>query len=95
MPIYSFKCLKCERVYDEIAPHDPTGKFRKVRCPSCDSKNKERYYPGEVRDWDCGDKRERFGYRAGVNMEKAKAERRAAESKSHMGTNPYNSRKLD
>jgi hypothetical protein len=28
-------------------------------------------------------------------MEKAKAERREAETKSHMGTNPYSSKKLD
>ena len=30
-----------------------------------------------------------FSYRAGHNMEKAKNDRRAAESKSHMGKNPY------
>jgi len=30
-----------------------------------------------------------FNYRAGVNMEQAKAERRNAETASHMGRNPY------
>lgn len=32
---------------------------------------------------------ERFSYRAGKNMAKAKGERRAAEEASHMGTTPY------
>ena len=45
--------------------------------------------PKESSKWD------NFGYRAGHNMEKAKSERRVAESKSHMGTNPYGSKKLD
>jgi DNA-directed RNA polymerase subunit RPC12/RpoP len=98
MPIYHFKCLKCSEVYDELTVYDETGKYRSVKCPNCKSKQKEKTYdydvtctfsnPKESSKWD------NFGYRAGHNMEKAKADRRAAEAVSHMGTDPYNHSRL-
>ena len=99
MPIYRFECLKCSRTYEELTDYDETDKYKDVKCPQCKSKKKKRTFdydiavaftnPKESSKWD------NFSYRAGHNMENAKATRRAAESKSHMGTNPYNSKKLD
>lgn len=99
MPIYKFKCLKCSETYEELTEYDETDKYKEVKCPQCQSKRKKRAFnydvaitftnPKESSKWD------NFSYRAGHNMENAKAERRAAESKSHMGTNPYKNGKLD
>lgn len=99
MPIYRFECLKCSRTYEELTDYDETDKYKGVKCPQCKSKKKKRTFdydiavaftnPKESSKWD------NFSYRAGHNMENAKATRRAAESKSHMGTNPYSSKKLD
>lgn len=99
MPIYRFQCLKCSADYEELTEYDENDKYKGVKCPQCESKNKKRTFnyniavtfsnPKESSKWD------NFGYRAGHNMEKAKSDRRAAESKSHMGSNPYNSPKLN
>lgn len=99
MPIYKFKCLKCSVTYEELTDYDETEKYKGVKCPQCKSKRKQRTFdydiavtftnPKESSKWD------NFSYRAGHNMEGAKTCRREAEAKSHMGTNPYNSKKLD
>jgi|SRR5581483_3949710 len=99
MPVYTFTCLKCDSSYDELTNYDSSGKYKDVRCPNCKSKKKVKDFgyevcctfgnPKESSKWD------NFEYRAGYNMEKAKNDRRAAESKSHMGTNPYKNKKLD
>lgn len=99
MPIYQFECLKCSSRYEDLTTHDETGQYKHVKCPHCNSKKKRRTFeydvavtfsnPKESSKWD------NFSYRAGHNMEKAKSERRSAESKSHMGNNPYGSKKLD
>ncbi|NIQ16892.1 MAG: hypothetical protein GTO02_21665 [Candidatus Dadabacteria bacterium] len=99
MPIYKFQCLKCSCNYEELTNYDETEKYKDVKCPECSSKRKKRTFdydvtatfsnPKESSKWD------NFGYRAGHNMEKAKSERREAEAKSHMGSNPYKSKKLD
>ena len=99
MPLYRFKCLKCSCPYDELTDYDETEKYKGVKCPQCKSKRKRRTFnydiavtftnPKESDKWGS------FTYRAGQNMEDAKACRRDAEAKSHMGTNPYNSKKLD
>lgn len=93
MPIYNFACLKCSKNYEELTNYDEKGKYKDVKCPHCHSKRKERLFnysvsvtfdkPKESSKWD------NFEYRAGYNMESAKADRRAAEAKSHMGSNPY------
>ena len=92
MPLYEFECIDCTKIYEEFAKHDPKGKYRSVKCPHCGSKSKNRLMsspsisfgdPKSSSKWDS------FSYRAGHNLEKAKEERRYAESKSHMGSNPY------
>ena len=99
MPIYMFKCLKCLKVYEELTQYDESKKYKSVSCPECKSKKKEQVFgydvsftfdnPKESSKW------ENFSYRAGYNMEKAKADRRNAAAKSHMGPNPYNGPRLD
>lgn len=99
MPIYTFRCLKCLETYEELTLYDETQKYKSVKCPSCKSKRKERVFsysvncsfdkPKESSKW------ENFSYRAGYNMEKAKEDRRNAETKSHMGKDPYNNPKLN
>lgn len=99
MPIYKFLCLKCSETYEELTSYDKSGKYKSIKCPQCKSKRKERTFdynvtatfsnPKESSKWD------NFEYRAGFNMEKAKGDRRAAESKSHMGSNPYPNSKLN
>ena len=99
MPIYQFECLKCSARYEELTSYDESDKYKDVKCPQCKSKKKKRTFdynvsltfgnPKESSKWD------NFSYRAGHNMEKAKTERREAEGKSHMGKNPYNSKKLN
>ena len=93
MPIYSFQCKKCSSHYEELTPYDEKGKYKGVKCPHCNSSKKTRTFdynvcctfdnPKESSKWD------NFEYRAGYNMEKAKADRRNAESKSHMGRAPF------
>lgn len=92
MPIYEFVCRKCDHAYDDLVPHDETGKYPGVSCPQCGSKRKRRKFgacsvkfadPKGTSKWD------NFSYRAGYNLEKAQGERRAAEAASHMGSAPY------
>jgi putative FmdB family regulatory protein len=42
MPIYEFKCKKCENKYDLLCKYDKTEKYPKVKCPECGSKKKEK-----------------------------------------------------
>lgn len=99
MPIYKFECTKCNEVYEEMTSYDESGKYKGIKCPACKSKRKRRRFDYDVAitfaDPTNTSKFDNFSYRAGHNMEKAKTERRNAESKSHMGKNPYKSKKLD
>ena len=92
MPLYEFKCDKCDVVYEELTSYDKTEKYKGVECPDCGSKSKIKLVsscgisfgnPKESSKWDSR------SYRAGHNHERAKGERRHAEAASHMGTNPY------
>lgn len=87
MPIYNFKCKKCKLLFDRLCK---MGCYDVV-C-DCGSKKVDQLMSApaitfsnvkESSKWD------NFSYRAGTNMEKAKAERRYAEEKDHMGVNPY------
>lgn len=92
MPIYEFKCDKCDVVYEELTSYDKTEKYDGISCPDCGSKSKIKLLSGygvsfgnpkDTSKWDSR------SYRAGHNHERAKGERRHAEANSHMGTNPY------
>ena len=87
MPLYAFECNKCTKRFKALSPFDPKGKYSKVKCPECGSKKKTKLL--SMFSISGGDtKMFNFGYRAGKNMEKAKAERRAAEAASHLGSTP-------
>ena len=97
MPNYNFECKKCHIVYDEIVPYDETGKYKTVKCPSCNSKSKTKLLnacsfnfanPEGTDRWNS----ESTGhdYRFHHNLPKVIAERQAAEEASHVGANVYN-----
>ena len=92
MPIYSFKCKKCQNTYDDLLDFDPTGKYSTAKCEHCGSKKKEKLShnctvtfanPKDSSKW------ESFSYRAGKTMDDAKELRRKAEAQSHVGDQPY------
>ena len=93
MPNYDFKCKKCELVYTELVSFDKTGKYKKVKCPACQSSSKTHLMsaPGSSFAQPVGTDlwNRSHGYRYGHTVEGAKAERKIAESKSHVGKNPY------
>ncbi len=85
MPLYDFQCKKCHKNYDEFVSF---SKISSVKCPYCKSKSKTKL----ISSFNMGftsSKMDNFGYRAGYNMENAKAVRRNAEEHSHVGPNPY------
>lgn len=91
MPFYDYECKKCNKIFDEMVSIAKVDKF-KASCPDCKSKKTQRLIsknisvsftnPQDTSKWDS------FEYRAGFNMEKAKAERRAAEA-AQAQDNPY------
>lgn len=90
MPIYEFKCNKCETQYELLCSYDESGKYQKVKCPDCGSKKKKKLLPSSFNS-SCGGnpkgtkKEDSFSYMAGHNMEGAKGLRRHAEENTHMG----------
>ncbi len=89
MPVYIFRCLECEKVYEELTSWDKSGKYEGVKCPKCNSKSKEQQMhccaPAIFTNPRGTSKAESFTYVAGYNMNQAQEERRQAEAKSHMG----------
>lgn len=97
MPHYDFECKKCKKEYSEITPWDKTGKYPKVKCPSCKSKSKKKLPPNRLAfsfanpigtdRWNS----EGTGhdYRFKYNIPAVQTERAMAESLSHMGSDPY------
>lgn len=88
MPLYDFKCDGCMKYYDAFAAYDTDGVYAGVTCPTCGSDSKRRI-PSRISIGQTSSKFDNFSYRAGFNMENAKAERRHAEAHSHMGTNVF------
>lgn len=88
MPIYEFRCKKCENKYDLLCSYDKTEKYPKVKCPECGSKSKEKLvsmFSATFGNPVGTSKEDSFSYMAGHNMEKAKGLRRHAEEHTHMG----------
>lgn len=95
MPIYVYRCERKEcKEFDHFSHKmvDPDVLISKLECPTCKSKNLHYIVkapkvhfaqPEGTSKWDS------FEYRAGYNLEKAQNERREAEKKSHMGSNPH------
>lgn len=96
MPVYDFQCNKCEQVYEELAPYDPTDKYKKVKCPHCGSKSKTKLMsccsfnftnPIGTDRWHSEDNG--HDYRLKHNLPRVLKEREMAERMSHMGATPY------
>ena len=89
MPMYDFRCKKCEHEWDVLTPYDETKEYKSVKCPECGSNKKEQLIKGCFAiGGPTSSKMDNFGYRAGYNMEKAQGERRAAEEAAG-GDSPY------
>lgn len=95
---YNVSCSKCKHAYVTECEADD---FDKLKCPECKSakqgwksmktinKNPHKIYGRSTYIGGItSSKLENFGYRANINMEKAKGERRAAEALSNDPT-PY------
>lgn len=100
MPMYDFKCKKkgCEKVFEEIAPYDESGKYPGVVCPHCGSKKKTKLVtcpafnfanPVGTDRWMSEDKG--HDYRFKYNIPNVVKEREMAQKMSHMGSDPYGS----
>lgn len=98
MPLYVFECKKCKAQWEEITRYDEAGKYPGVRCPNCKSKRKDRVICGTVNfQFSQPVGTDRFNnhhdYRHKWNMDRpggVRDQRKQAEDKSHMGTEPYN-----
>lgn len=98
MPMFEFKCKKCNNQYETLTSFDKTGKYSKVACPKCNSKKKENLIslcqhtfsdPVGTDKWNSDSTG--HDYRFKHNTPKVKAERERAEALSHMGADPYGS----
>lgn len=93
MPMYEFRCKKCDHKYEEITPYDETEKYKGVKCPECGSKKKEKLIscanfkfaqPEGTDRWNNS-----HDFRFKTNLPKVLEERKRAEMLSHMGGDPY------
>lgn len=89
MPTYSFECLKCKEVYDDLVQFDETNKYPTVKCPKCKSKRKRRTFGG-VQNITLKGVAKPAELAFGYKYEQAQEDRRRAQEQSHMGsTSPY------
>lgn len=89
MPLYQFFCKKCNHPFEELCSFETTSK---IKCPKCKKKAKREITAPRVQfsnPQDSSKWHTSFDYRASNLLESAKAERRSAEEKSHMGSSPY------
>lgn len=78
MPMYSYKCKKCGKDFETLCKFEERNK---QKCEFCGSKKLEMDFGSanfSFNDPKGTSKFDSFSYRAGYNMEKAKAERRRA-----------------
>ena len=96
MPMYTFKCSKCESKFEELAKFDEACIFPDVKCPECGSKKKEFLIspvsfafsnPIGTDRWTSDGSG--HDYRFHYNAPNVKKQRQIAEATSHMGANPY------
>jgi hypothetical protein len=98
MAIQEFECKKCGAIYEELVSHDPTGKYKSVKCPNpeCKSSRKTKLVsvgnfnfsnPVGTDRWTSGG--QGHDYRFKYVQPQLKENRKKAEELSHMGKNPY------
>lgn len=101
MPIYEFKCKKCNFIYDVFSNiNEKEINVKKAKCEKCNSKSKEEIIgvpsykfsnPVGTDKWNSDSKG--HDYRHNYNMDRkggVRDQRRMAEESSHVGANPYN-----
>ena len=97
MPMYEFKCKKCDNDYEELAAYDETGKYSKVCCPECNSKAKILKVSACTMTFTNPEGTKKYAashdLRYHHQMEKdggVRDQRKMAEELSHVGPTPYN-----
>lgn len=99
MPAYFHRCKRCTHEYDIWSPtmQEYEAVCKKAKCEECGSKSKERIFtacnfnfsnPVGTDRWNSDSKG--HDYRFKHNAPNLRAQRSAAETASHMGTQPYN-----
>jgi len=93
MPTYEFKCEECGLKYSDLTRYDETGEYPDTFCPSCNSvkKTKLMSVPGAIMftNPEGTDKMNNPEWAFGYKLEKAQADRRAAQAAQ--GDAGYNS----
>jgi len=96
MPTYIFECKNCQNIYEDLTPHDETGKYKNVECPDCGSKKKLKLLsacnfnfadPVGSDRWNSDSTGHDYRYK--YNQPNVRKEREMAKKMSHMGSNPY------
>lgn len=98
MAFYEFECKKCGLIYEELTPHDETGKYKGVKCPECKSARKTKLiscpkwnFAGDTvvgtDRWNSDDRG--HDYRFKYNLPSVIEKKMKANAKDHMGPNPY------
>ncbi len=100
MPMYEYRCKKCETHYDHLfstfAESEDKKELKKVKCPECGSSSKTRLVSCPsfkfAQPEDTDRYRNSHDYRFHHNYNKpggVKDQREQAEALSHMGSTPY------
>jgi putative FmdB family regulatory protein len=95
MPVYEFKCKKCNKEYEELVWTQ--DKISGVECPECGSKSKKRLVSLAKCSFTNPVGTDLYenshDYRHNHNMDRdggVRDQRAAAEAASHVGPTPYN-----
>lgn len=93
MPLYEFQCKKCKTQYSELCKIEDEELYPDVKCPKCKSSKKVKLISQSSFNFKNPEGTDRWNnshdYRFNTVLPKRKAEREAAEKKSHVGPNPY------
>jgi putative FmdB family regulatory protein len=96
MPLYNFICNGCDKEYEKLTAFDKSGKYKKIDCPYCGSKDKDKLLsmcnhafsnPVGTDKWTSDNSG--HDYRFKHNIPNVQKERETAEALSHMGSDPY------
>lgn len=96
MAVYEFICNDCQNRWNEMMPMSQFGKYEKIKCPKCESFNKDKVVslcaPPVFSNPVGTQKFNDHDYRYHWNHDRpggVRDQRKAAEAASHVGADPY------
>ena len=102
MPVFDFQCKSCKHEFEELTPYNESGVYTNVKCPACSSnKNKKimsacRFnFSNPIGTDKWTSESTGHDYRFRYNLPKVIKQREMAERQSHMGSDPYNGKKIN